>query len=496
MSKRFPYIILMCLTHLLGWSQDFDEMVACMSDKSLPLINVEVEIDSVSNEYFTPGRITLIEYKDSATQLNSYNCLVRHRGMLALSLPKKSFSIKLVDEQGEKLDADLLGLRNDNTWILDAMGIDKMRMRNRLCFDLWNEYSQTMWDTKFGNRNGTVGSMVEVFINGEYNGIYCLSDKINRQLLNLRKAKVNDDGTVTVKGLLYKGVMDYWSTLTSYHEDNTDSTVWNSFELQYPDDYPSLQTWQPLMNLIDFNSKTDDEYFSTHYKEWYYCDNLVDYFILLVSLGITDMPYKNTFLSNPDINFGHRFMITPWDMDACLGRSWNGTAVPDFATVHRLDNFAPFNRLIVKNIDGFRQKVAQRWFQLIDSFLSPSNVENHIDSIARRFVESGAWQREYDRWKNTRVRIGNNIYAEVEYVTNWYINNLSHLSEHIYTWREDYDPDSTITAHTVTYIYNYILGVDNTYHEWLDINKDGVINSSDVTDVYNFLLGIRQQHTK
>ncbi|MBR5639717.1 MAG: CotH kinase family protein [Muribaculaceae bacterium] len=482
----------MCLTPFVGWSQSFNEMVANMSEKSLPLVNVDVEIDSVSNKYFFPGTITLSEYNDSIAAVSTYNCLVRHRGMLALSLPKKSFSIKLVDEEGEKVEASLLGLRCDNSWILDAMGIDHLRMRNRLCFDIWNEYSSTMWDTKFGNRNGTVGTMVEVFINGEYNGIYCLSDKINRQLLNLRKAKVNDDGSVSVKGLLYKGISDYWSTLTNYHEESTDSVVWNAFELQHPSEYPSLQAWQPLMDIIDFNSQTDIEYFKAHYDEWYYDDNLVDYWILLVAFGITDMPYKNTFLSTPDINFDHRFMLTPWDMDACLGRGWNGSSVPDFTTVHRLDYFAPFNRLVIKNINGFRQKIASRWFELIETYLSPANVENHINAIAQRFVESGAWQREYERWKNTRVRIGRDIYAEVEYVTNWYNGNLSNIREHIDTWREDYDPNTSITAHTLTSIYNYLLGIDNTFYEHLDINRDGLITSSDVTEAYTILLDSKQ----
>ena len=80
----------------------------------------------------------------------------------------------------------------------------------------------------------------------------------------------------------------------------------------------------------------------------------------------------------------------------------------------------------------------------------------------------------------------------MEYVTTWYTNNLTELSAHIDTWREDYDPESNITAHTVTYMYNYLLGVDNTFYEWLDLNKDGYINSTDVTDAYNFLLGIKQ----
>ena len=499
MTKRIIHIIVLCLLTSLAWSQDFNEMVTGMSELSLPLVNVEVELDSVSFRYFVPGRFTLYEYKDGAVTPSTYNCLVRQRGKTALFLPKWSFAIKLVDDEGEKLDANLLGLRTDNTWILDAMGIDHLRMRNRVCFDIWNEYSHTMWDTKFGNRNGTVGTMVEVFINGNYAGIYHLSDKVNRQLLNLRKARVEDDGRVTIKGLLYKGKGSGVSNaLLDYEEDRTDTIKWNTFELQYPDDYPSQKTWQPLMNLIDFNSKTDLKYFSAHHNEWYYTDNLVDYFLLLVVFGIDDMPYKNTFLSTPDINFEHRFMITPWDLDACLGRNANGNAQHFMPLLSRLNAYGPFNRFIFYNIDHFKNRVATRWDELKDSTFAPANLERHIMAIAQRYVESGAWQREYELWKDIpeeeddRVVIPENIQEEVNFVMSWYNMNYSQLSYQLLRWHNDYVEPEIITAATVTHIYSYILGITPGYDEKYDLNGDGVINSSDVTCAYDVLLGSTQ----
>lgn len=486
MKSRFLHTVFLCLLPLMAWGQSFDEMAAAMNELSLPLVNLEVEIDSVNKYNYTLGSMTLIEYKDGMVKLDTFNCQVKYRGGSALLFSKKPFNIKLVDDEGEKLDANLLGLRTDNTWILDAMGIDKLRMRNRVCFDIWNEFSHTMWNTNYGNRNGTVGTMVEVFINGDYHGIYCLSDKINRQLLNLRKAKVEDDGSVTVKGLLYKGVA--WSALTGYYGGNTNSVTWDAFELQYPEDYPSLQTWQPLITLMDFNCETEMEYFIEHYNEWYYVDNLVDYWVFLIALGLTDQPYKNTFLSTPDINFEHRFMITPWDLDACLGRAWNGNLLGEYPSVTRLDNMGPYRRLKVNNIDGFKQKLAQRWQQLIENELSPANLESHINAIAQRFVESGAWQREYNKWKNTNVRIAENIEEEVQFVINWYIGNLAYANENIEVWSEGYDPLSHVDISTVTSIYNYLLGIDATFYERLDLNQDGIINTTDVTIAYNVLL--------
>ncbi len=476
-------ILLWLIPSVVGWAQTFDTMVSTMTQQSLPLVNLEFDTTMLNFQSFITGKITIAEHDSDSTIMSQYDCLVRMRGKTALFLPKKSFAVKLVDEYGEKLDANLLGLREENSWILDAMGIDRLRMRNRVCFDIWEEYSHTMWDTSFGNRNGTVGTMVEVFVNGDYNGIYHLSDKINRQLLNLRKAKVNSDSTVTIKGVLYKGKNGLiTNTLMEYEQASVDTTMWNSFELQYPEDYPCQDAWQPLMDIIDFNGTTTDQYFAEHYNEWYYTSNLVDYWCLLVAFNIMDMPYKNTFLSTPDINFGHQYMLSPWDLDASLGRDYNGKVANYTAEFGRLNFYAPFNRLIAGNIDNFKGKIATRWAELTQTALSQANVESHINAIAQRFVESGAWQREYERWQGTRVAINANINSEINYVKGWYGRNYNYISTGMAFWRED------INAHTVTLMYNYLLGDDGTFYDFLDLNRDGAITATDITIAYNIML--------
>ena len=136
MRVRLLNIIMLCIMPLCGWAITFDEMVASMTPQSLPQVNLEVDIDTVSYLYFWPGRITIAEHKGDSVTMESYNCMVRQRGKTALFLPKLSFAVKLVDDEGEKLDANLLGLRNDNSWILDAMGIDHLRMRNRIVISM------------------------------------------------------------------------------------------------------------------------------------------------------------------------------------------------------------------------------------------------------------------------------------------------------------------------------------------------------------------------
>ena len=116
---------------------------------------------------------------------------IRWRGATSLRYQKKSYAIKLKDASGNKLDASLLGMRSDNSWILDAMAVDKARISNRVSTDLWLDFSRKPY--YFAQEpelvNGTHGKFVEVYLNGRYDGLYGLTEKVDRKQLKLKKYK-------------------------------------------------------------------------------------------------------------------------------------------------------------------------------------------------------------------------------------------------------------------------------------------------------------------
>ena len=421
--KLFLYIILIVWTNIVfAQKNDFENLKDSLDINSLPLINITVDKNRVNKDSLVDGTIEIVDYQRRNTDsqfTTTYSCQIKYRGATSLSYQKKSFAVKLVDSNGDKLDAEILGLREDNSWILDAMAIDRIRMRNRVCFDLWNQLSATPYDTKFDNRNGTVGLFVEVFINGKYHGLYCLTDKINRELLGLKKTDTDKNGNVKVKGLLYKGVK--WDEaqscyLLSYKEQRMDTLSWNAFELKYPDDYPSERTWQPLADLIDFCSKkTTLSTFKENWETYFYQENLMDYYIFTLALNIWDNFYKNTYISTVNITQGHRFLITPWDMDASLGGNWNGQYL-GYSNYNRYYNSAPLNRLISQNLNDFYDNSILLWKSVSNTVLSVENVNSVLDKYAESFDKSGAWQREYKKWNKNPVELTESVYEELDYV--------------------------------------------------------------------------------
>ena len=95
---------------------------------------------------------------------------------------KRNYKIKF-DE-----DHQFFGLRTDNKWILDAGQADLFRLRNRIATEIWNDiahkpyYSEKEPDALSGVR----GHIVEVYLNNEYRGIYCLTECMDRKQLKLK----------------------------------------------------------------------------------------------------------------------------------------------------------------------------------------------------------------------------------------------------------------------------------------------------------------------
>lgn len=415
---------------------DFESMKSRIGEKSLPLVNITVDIASVTRNYYTQATIEIVDplMRTDGNLSVTYGCKVKYRGATSTRYQKKSFAVKLLNEKGKSLDANILGMREDDSWILDAMAIDRIRMRNRVNFDTWNAMSRTPYDTKYDGRNGTLGFFVEVFVNGDYHGLYCMTDKVNRKLLGVDKAKEDADGKPIINGVMYKcaewGDASYFKGYNIWEDMNKEA--WNAWELDYPDDYPCETAYMPLKNFLDYCIYTTDEEYEAGLDENVYIDNFVDYHVFVLSQGLCDNTMKNSFLSIVNINDGHRMMITPWDLDTSLGGFWEGSYNDVVAFNETVLQVWAFERLWYLKDYGYQTMVADRWRTLRNTVLSDEAMFARLDDYASRFIESGAWAREYNKWNGNPVPLKENLMEEVEYAKKWYANNAVNMENVIF----------------------------------------------------------------
>ena len=119
-------------------TSDFATMKAQLNSSSIPLVNIMVDESLLNKDTYVSASIEIADPQKRTENLETatYLCTVRYRGASSLAYDKKSFNLKLVDETGADLDLALFGIRAENSWMLDAMTIDRARMRNRVCFDI------------------------------------------------------------------------------------------------------------------------------------------------------------------------------------------------------------------------------------------------------------------------------------------------------------------------------------------------------------------------
>lgn len=412
---------------LVEKTKDGNLNVGCLDFTNLPMVFINVDGSSLSKLEYVSCKLAICNPFETKAQLKTYetNANIKFRGQTAQLFDKKNFLIALKDYAGLKKDTTILGMREDDKWILDAMFVDKSRMRNRLSFDIWNKISGKLSSDMI--RNGTEGRFVEVILNGSYNGLYCLSDRIDRKLLGVKKVSQTDTALET-RGIIFKCSQANTPThfLLPCDIEPADTIEWADFSLEYPDENVTKDIWKPLTDLFNFNSQitTDPDYVYSHWKEWYYKDNAVDYPLFIMMMGACDNMMHNSYLSYHNIQKDKRVWLTPWDLDGTFGRDGNGNKIGSSVSqaFFTLRETQPLRTFFDSQKGDWYEMLYDRWNQLKTGVYHPDSIEECARIYLDQFVSSGAWRREYARWDSEEFPLSVSLQEEYDYMMQWYRN--------------------------------------------------------------------------
>ncbi|MCQ2195958.1 MAG: CotH kinase family protein [Bacteroidaceae bacterium] len=122
---------------------------------------------------------------------NQYDGLIgiKIRGNSSAAFTQKRYTLELRTAEGKSRNVPLLGMPADDDWVLLGPYNDRSMMRDAMAFDLWREMGHWGSRTRYA----------ELLINGEYRGVYLLTEKIKRgtERVNIGKAGMQDNGTPT-----------------------------------------------------------------------------------------------------------------------------------------------------------------------------------------------------------------------------------------------------------------------------------------------------------
>ena len=349
---------------------------------------------------------------------------------------KRNYKIKSINFKGKSQDISLLGMREDNNWILDAGQIDLFRLRNRIATEIWNDFATKPYyaSKEPKAKSGVAGKVVEVILNNEYRGIYSLTEAMDRKELKLKKY---DDKNQEFHGQLWKvsswDKATFWDIDKDY--DNTQET-WHAFETKYPDiDDVNPTDYSPLYEAIDFVANSNDEAFKKEVGDYFDIPVLIDYQLFQETLKPVDNNGKNMYWGIYDVAKSKKLTLAIWDLDASVGQDWHCSTPlhPDYVLPNTdlgvKDGFNLYHRLSSLNVDNYNEKVASRYQELRKTYFSEENLISRYQGYYDMLVKSGAASREECKWSKDSDIGGYplNFKSEIEYIKNWIINRLNYL---------------------------------------------------------------------
>ncbi|MDR2921669.1 MAG: CotH kinase family protein [Tannerella sp.] len=377
----------------------------------LPIIKIDCDTE-IPDEPRVLSHFTMVESNGNKTDSKLG---IEVRGGSSQSYPKKSYRIEFwADDKGEEtLDYQLLGMRSDDDWNLQAMYNEPLRLRNKTSFELWREINTLYYQSSEPEAiNGVRMEYAELFLNSSYKGIYAVGERIDRKQLKLKKHNGK------IRGELYKGVSWGAPTFTDLPPFKNGDVRWSGFEYDYPDEI--APQWNNLFGFVDFVINAENNVFYANYKSKVQPDNAVDYYIFLNLLNAVDNAGKNIYTARYNAN--EPYFFVPWDLDGVFGRYYDGSRY-DSVTMQLSNGL--YNRLWEdRATDGFYAKIKQRWSDLRKTVITPESIYNRFFEHYSYLKQNGTYEREKLAWKNYVFDEN-----ELNYILDWTERRIAYLDK-------------------------------------------------------------------
>lgn len=389
----------------------FDEPLEPVGFESsnLPIVIIEtVDGQEILDEPKIWATMTIIDngagQRNFLTDVNhpeshdfSGNIGIEIRGSSSQVLDKKQYALTTYDDLLEKDNVSLLGLPEENDWILNGLAFDPSLMRDYLSYQLSLKIGQ------YASR----GIYCEMVLNGDYRGVYILQEKLkaddNRININ-RIDPFDNSGEELTGGYITKSDKTEGGDIAAWTMPNRAGGVTafihehpKPLEVSLPQDGYMENLFRDLADQTRFNNLS-----------------LVDGFPSIIDIpSFVDFMLINELASNVDAyqfsTFFHKdrnakLRAGPvWDFNLTYGNDlffWGFDR--SHTNVWQFDNNDNVGAMFWKDLYDsrtFQCYLSKRWSELssIGQPLHPEEIHQFMDDIVLSINE--ARTREQSRWR-------------------------------------------------------------------------------------------------
>lgn len=410
----------------------------------LPLVVIDTRNQVITNEPKITVNLKVIN--NGPGNLNSWfmdgtdydgMAAIELRGQSSMGFPKKSYGFELRGVTGSDTSASLLGMPKEEDWILHAHYTDKTMLRNALTFYLGSRMGGA-WQPRF--------RYCSVYLNGQYQGVYLLMEKIKRgenrvDISRLLQNEVSDE-EITGGYILKVDKIDVPSNeyFISYPAVTFANTRNYRFTYVYPKpDSLSMKQRNYIKGyLADFESVLNTNNFSnpkTGYRKYIDVQSFIDFQIMQELSNNVDGYRYSTYFYKKKITRGGLLYAGPlWDFDLCYGNV-NYSEINLSTSGWLFRNYGPYEyqpmhwwaRLMEDT--GYAKSFLIRWKNLRKDSFSNENIMHFIDSIVTYL--GNEIDKNYQRWPILgkyvwpNYFIGKTYEEEISFLKNWITNRLA-----------------------------------------------------------------------
>ena len=434
MNNRLKYHFWVVLSvffvlFLEGKSQDI------LVETNLPLIMLETDGQIIPDDsaiianmgiiYNGPGELNRI-----SDPFNNYDgrIKIKKRGNTSLTFPKNSYSFETQDSTGQNLNVSLVDLPEENDWVLYGPYSDKSLMRNVLIYELSRRMGHYTPRTKY----------CELLIDGNYWGVYVLTERIKRDKNRVDIAKLTENDTIgneltggyIIKKDDFEG--DGWNSII----------IWNNFfGYYYPDDNKILEPQKNyikgFINQFEYTLDTLTVLNDTTLTSIIDFNSFYDYIILNELSKNVDAYRRSTFMhKDKNSNDGRLIMGPIWDYNIAFGNNHdlNGYTTTDF--IFADSTFYNYNLFWFRKLMSFplfQENIENRWQQLRSTTLHIDSIYSVIDSCYNFLSE--AQERNFTKWGILGTYVWPNYYIgdtyeeEIEILKMWTDERINWLDD-------------------------------------------------------------------
>lgn len=351
----------------------------------LPIFCIDTETGSDVTSKTEYIQATLSVFNTDADHfIQSLDMKIRGRGNYSwVDVEKKSYKMKLSETQS------LCGLGEGKSkkWVLLANFCDQSLLRNYLSLRLAGNMPSIAWSPD--------STSVEVYLNGEYRGVYLLCEEID---VNANKVDIPEDVTGAGADIGFLVEISGNAKTPNFHAADRTYQIHNSLST---DSSEAKQQQSFIASFVKSAWNAVKEGDETAVANLIDIDSMVDAYLVEEITKNLDCGYDSFYLYRTP---GGKLTFGPvWDFDNALGNANEGTEKYQNLYVAYNERFQsnPWFYTIIQQ-DWFRRRVIERWDEIADlrAKLAPTVLEEGkagYNSYCRNFERWDLFGRSWNR---------------------------------------------------------------------------------------------------